>query len=695
MNDTSSVDLPTRLFAGNRAVLGGLLIAFALLWAGAGGTAGYKAYKGWGATKPAADQKEGEPEPKLAIADPNASNYLLTAVLCGVGFVCCLGFALYGMNAQPLTPEANYSDVRRLLLAAGVVSGVLLMALGFWYFVITIDVLTKWLGRGEMESAWKPLTALLVFIAGAGLAFLATQPARAEERNNQGLRRLVYGSNIVVTVMLLGLLLVAGNVIAGVKIPNKLDTTESGFYTLQDSTAKFVKTLDTKVTMHVVLPESGGAAGDARRLIGVVQEANPEKVVVRYYSPSARNEIRGLKKKFPTADPEDYGVILAVGDDESRYSFIRADDMVKREGQGESMKVSFQGEARLMKELDFLTDTQSKPVAYFLQGHGEMTFQPMPDEVGNRTMRIAKEYIEKQGATCKPLYLDGPKADPKVPDDATHVVVADPKNGVPLATAELIRKYMDVPRPGGKKGKLLVLTGPHPVPGKAEVQPTGLEDLLAGYGIQIQPAYIYSQPNERMPAEMAIVGVAGAALDGRNPIAVTFSDTPMIFPACRPVRTQVSPPNAPPGPRAVALLGTASRPNWIEFTALADPSRTFEELLASEELQTKKQVARSRGVAAVAAEGAVGRVVVIGSGEAFSDEWVRVQDRANNGARLLAVSIDYLHERRERPDVATKEFGFYSLKPDYDGLSMLGLPLFLGVLALAALGAGVWIVRRQ
>ena len=66
--------------------------------------------------------------------------------------------------------------------------------------------------------------------------FPPIQPARAEERNNPTLRRLVYGSNFGLTVLLLFVVLVIANVVVALRVPNKLDTTETGFYSLSDST---------------------------------------------------------------------------------------------------------------------------------------------------------------------------------------------------------------------------------------------------------------------------------------------------------------------------------------------------------------------------------------------------------------------------------------------------------------------------
>ena len=47
---------------------------------------------------------------------------------------------------------------------------------------------------------------------------------------------------------------------------------------------------------------------------------------------------------------------------------------------------------------------------------------------------------------------------PKVPDDAAVVVIADPRAAIPPEQVEALRKYMALPLPGGKKGKLIDTT---------------------------------------------------------------------------------------------------------------------------------------------------------------------------------------------------------------------------------------------
>ena len=99
--------------------------------------------------------------------------------------------------------------------------------------------------------------------------------ARAEERHNQSLRRLVYGGNLALTTLLLFVALVILNVVFSAKVPAMLDTTESGFYTLSDATKATVARLPEPVTAYVILPDSGDREiNDVRQLMFSAQEAS-------------------------------------------------------------------------------------------------------------------------------------------------------------------------------------------------------------------------------------------------------------------------------------------------------------------------------------------------------------------------------------------------------------------------------------
>src|SRR5262249_15161148 len=155
--------------------------------------------------------------------------------------------------------------------------------LGGLFFYLWSDSIIKWLDKGEKKEMLYVVVPLLMVAGGAGLVFAAAQPARSEERNDLTIRRLVYGSEFRGTVLLLFVVLVIVNVVVSMKVPNKLDTTETGFYTISDSTRTFLSKLPEPATLYVILPDSGDReANDLRQFAYTAQDASEGKLNVKF-----------------------------------------------------------------------------------------------------------------------------------------------------------------------------------------------------------------------------------------------------------------------------------------------------------------------------------------------------------------------------------------------------------------------------
>src|SRR5207302_10188656 len=106
---------------------------------------------------------------------------------------------------------------RVLVLAVGGLLGAFLILMGAWFFIRWSDSLVKWLDKNEIKEAKYALYPLLMVVLGGGLMVLAIQPARAEERNNTVIRRLVYGSNFGLTVLILFVVLIIANAVVAMR----------------------------------------------------------------------------------------------------------------------------------------------------------------------------------------------------------------------------------------------------------------------------------------------------------------------------------------------------------------------------------------------------------------------------------------------------------------------------------------------
>ena len=691
----------------DRQTAGYILAGLAVLLVALCGWTIYKAGKSPAEAAPEKQKKADSPftieGETPTVRDPNRDDYYIGAVASGAACLVALTAALWLMLAPPALGEVRQrTDIRALVLALGGLLGGLLILAGIIYFYMWSGALTDWLDKKEWKQAKWTLYPLLMVVGGAALMFLAAQPARAEERTNSALRKLVYGANLGLSTLLLFVALVVINLFVGPRLPNKLDTTATGFYTLSAGSKEYLGRLNEPVTAYAILPESGRAADDIRRLLESAQEASAGRFTVRFVSTVAnKSEYRTLAGKYPVLESNEVGVLLTVGEDQRRHSFIREDEFIRQDApqqRGQQGARSFVGESRLMRELLFLMDNEKKAVVYFTQSAGELGIEAQPGaEVPPDASAVRlRAYLEKNYLDVRSLKFDATA--PKVPDDAAVVIVAEPR--APLAPAHVaaLTRYMNEPRgeKRDKKGKLIILAGARFDP-NGKVVRTGLEEMLQKFNVRLGDKVVVGEDTRELDPLTMVVGFTENARRERNPVAIALGEkTAFMTPLWRPVA-----PVREGGPafRATALLVTApGRVTWLEQERPRDLNRIFAEFRANPQLMRVKEMSDdSRPVGVVVSEGDAGRIAVFGSGLIVSDRIARqAQGSDPITFDLVGGTVDWL---RDRPPltigVETKRYKEFHFPPKSDETRGLWLPLLIVVMAVAGLGTSIWVIRRR
>jgi len=700
----------------NRPAVGYALATLAVIFLAGGGYSFSKAFsdppkaeKEKADDKPAFKEDGSEADTKLE--RPHSTEFILGGI---IGLICAVaagGGAVVLLRGSPMADAEGRRGDRLLVFAVGGIIGAAFMLLGFALFYLWFSELSKWIGQAEKAEPLKPLLAVLAFLLGAGILFAAVQPLRAEERNDVLLRRIVYGTNFSLTALLLVVALIFVNVLATLKLPSRLDTTETGFFTLSATTKDYLGALDKDVVIYTMIPETQESP-DILRVLQAFREANPRSVKVKELSLTLdKNEIASLKAKFPTADLADatsgrgnFGLIVALGPDEKRYQFIQYDELVGNEpsqrGQPRGRKL-LKAEPRIIREILFLTENKQKPVIYFTQGAGELSIDPPPPAERGANFRAAKALkraLIADYCDVKPLRFDALAVDPQVPADATVVVIADPTSKLGENAVRALAKYMGEPRPNGTKGKLLVIAGAHSDPAKTrELLKIGIEPLLAEYGVAPFDRVAYFEPVDQVPAQIAFARVTGVLVEQGNAIALAFAKTPVIAMDVRPLNI-----NTQPGKYAAKpLLGSMpDRITWLENAPVTNPRQAYEDLRAANaakraDILTEKDAKRnsSRALAAISAEaeGNSGRVVIFGYSGFEDDE----RGGYTAPAELVSASVNWLRDRPAVANEGAKPYGVYTPNPKFDWTRGVTLPVLLVILGIAAVGLGLWVVRRR
>jgi len=636
-------------------------------------------------------------------------------------FSCLLAFivtsigALWLMASVPLPGEAQQrNEARVLLLGVGSALGVVVMLAGLALFYRWNESLTKWLDTKEMSELQWVLIPVMMIVFGIGMVFAAIQPARAEERNDPTIRRAVYGANFGITVLLLLVALIVVNVLIAVKVPNKLDTTQTGFYELSDRTNQLLAGLKEPVTAYVILPEASDRdLSDIRQLMLMYQDNSGGKVKLKFLDPMAnRSELRTLRAKYPQLDlvmeqrNVSGAVLLTVGEDEKRHAVIPDTEFTT----AVDRKPVFQGEARMFRELAVLADTDTKPIVYFTQSNGEMSIDPAAEAPDDRKLSRLRAYLEKNYLEVRPLAF--PLENPSVPADAAVVVVAEPRVPFSPAAAAAIKKYMDDP---AKKGRLLVLAGIVPGPNNQGVMKTGLEDVLGEMGVRLGQRFVYTFPIEQRSHPLqTLAAFSNVAIQSRQEVAMAIAKATPTLSMFLP--REVAPqPSLASGFQAIPLLASVGV-TWVEDDRIpeAQLQAAVQGIARNENLAEARDLSkRNRPLAVLVSQaGAPGRpgtppaqgapvAAVYGNALFVSDEMGKSgsPDSAPISFDLIGVTIDWL---RGRPSIAAsgieaKKYVEYQFpQPSTVDLTRLEyLPLALAFLVVAGLGVGVWFVRRR
>lgn len=687
----TTLDPLTAFGVGNRRAFGGLLLVIGLVIGLAGG---YACSKGYALGKPVdAKAKDGDPADtaKKEELKGNPTEWYLGGAIGIVAGLVCIGFGLMQLTAEPISNIAQLrGDIRMAILLVGGSLGLLLMLFGGVLFALRLDSLNEWLNLGRTKGMLPVVSAVAVSLVGLAIAFLSIIPARGEDRVNPTARRLVHGANAVLSgVILLGLL-VGLNCFLAVKMPVKLDTTASGFYTLDPRTVEYLQNLTTPITIYSTigpLAQSKTVVADIEKLLDNVQRTNPAKITVRHLSPTTDiNEINTLIAKYPSQPLKQLGVLITVANDDKRASFLSTKDFFNERGEDQ---VVFEGEGKLIRELLFLADNNNKTIIYVTQGSGELQIAKATRRT-ERSFSVVCEKLKQINCEIRPLVVDPRK--PMVPGDASLVVVADPLSMLPPETVQAISEYVFPADPKAKAGRFLILSGPNPSQDGKTMQPTGLEPILNSLGLSLGNQQIFSDPDRDGNTLMAVIAPSETA---QSAIAKDYQGQLIRFFLLRPIAIS---PEMNPGRRAEPLFATQpGRRTFLDAPDVRGASLlTWQEMQRNPDLQRARSYGpEARPVAVTVEQGKSVQGIVIGTGMTFSDGLSRGDPSTSLGAEIFANMVDTLRDRPAVASLATKQYGMYKPPPVEQFSKAFWLPVLLTPLAIASIGIGVWVVRRR
>ena len=624
---------------------------------------------------------------------------LLVLLLAGLTLgLSSAGYAAYlfgrPAGAVPQTDDNN----RRLIAWATVIIGGELVLAGVALLVVWFSVLVDWADGKSVKEAWKPVSALLLLVLGSGLMFGAAYLLRPDERASQKYRRVAFGLNTGLTLLFVFIGLLVVNVLVSVKVPAKIDTTTVNNDPLHPDTVALLKGLKNDILVYSLYAPGSLTESEARvalefeRLANKCKAANPGRFsVVTLSDVSDARRIEELQRDHPEFKRIDRGILVVAAGQPGR--FVSGMDMLERNR--ESRVVTFIGEQKLVSAI-LASTSDNDAVVYVLQGHGELNIGEPDALSAGRGGQLLAQSLQKVGNVVRPLKFDD--ANPVVPPDASVLVVADPTVPLPETHLGAIRGYLKNPRPNKKAGKLVVLAGPHANAGSPGAVDTGLNSILAPFGINLAQNFIYFQPTTSKvltPETTILIAAGNGARTAPNPIALQFAKFGLYFKDCQEVT--ISPDGG-----GSYLFGTSNgRGSWVEASQNRNPLANVDAMNvddANRSLAVReklKYMSSPRPVAAANTTQGVARVVVFGSGESFADPTGDNGKYFQPNAELLVSSVNWLRERPAAAQILGRPTAEFRPGPNLSFGNAVLVPALGVCMAVLALGLGVWVARRK
>jgi ABC-type uncharacterized transport system len=627
------------------------------------------------------------------------------------GATMALACVVLGINF--LVPSASGMAAndyfRMLLLLTGAIAGLLTTLLGFVLYGFNYSLLLRGM-TGWREKPDAILLATGATLGGMIALFVSVQLARGQERNSSTLRRLLYGGNTLLSVLLLIYVLAIPNVLAYVTpfeewgFGRSYDWTLTGFNSLSEKSISILKEMPEPVKVVVLLEPGTNDEMFTRSMLEAAKGVSSNIAEWREIdprNPAFEKEVSQLINEFTLPSPQ--GILIISTKNSKKSAFIPKSDLSRRPqpmmGREDSESYTYLGENAFISGLASLEE--GKVTVYFTQGSGEPGLtraSNSPDDAAKSVEEMSNRLKNNKNIEVKPLKLDPTVR--KIPDDAGAVVVIRPARKLPAEAVEAMRTYLR-----DRDGKLVALLEPVIVTegGSKSLAETGLEGLLNDHGVELGKERLLS-----VGLQNPLQVVAFPNPQSTNPIAASLIRGNAQFIETN-VRT-VTPAAPAPGRQVETLLlgsletSIIKQPNLnadlAEFIGSLrnDPRKNLLPILLRNEPSLAVTVSDGGGnvpadMAHAGLSNSKPRMVVFGSAG-----WATDRQLTTTEFGLLSSSISWLRGRTIQgkstaPEKKVEPYNLNVAPQNYPRL--IWLPLVFMLVVVSGLGMGVWMVRRR
>lgn len=445
-----------------------------------------------------------------------------------------------------------------------------------------------------------------------------------------------YLATSAVTAALLMVGLLAANFMA-IKHPKTWDVTKDKIHTFSSDTQKTVAGLKDKVDVVAFFKTGDPEVAVWEDILERYKALNTDKFTFRVVDPEKEPQL-----------VSEVGVHAGGPRVVVRYGNLNA-------------KVSAPTEEELTNALVKVTHSKEKKV-YFFDGHGEAPLDSRDAEgFSQLVQRMKDEGLEAEKLT----FGHG-----QIPDDAAAVVVAGPQKPLLPAEVGILEKYLD------EGGHVFVMVDP--------LVQTGLDPLLAKYGIGVEPGVIVDQVGrDQFDSPMNAVGVPGS----EHPIVQGFRLVTMYPQAASLTLTTAT--GVAASPLIESLGSNDGQPiTWLEGAAGAPGSPSGAKRFGPFHLAIVATKAIKKDASGHRSDEA--RLVVFGDHDFANNGHLSVQGNGD----LALNTMNWLADQAERISIRprTREASrLFLTSAQMGGIRFFATELPIGLLAL---GLAIFFNRR-
>ena len=300
-------------------------------------------------------------------------------------------------------------------------------------------------------------------------------------------RRWAIAFNVALSIVALAAVVLMVNYLAGRHFKRFLWTSDAR-YQLSEQTRRVLASVTNDLRVTILFDRKQPIFDAVAGLLKEYADACPHLTLdqVDYKRDLGRAE--AVITRYQLAQTE---ADLVIFDSGGRSKVVRAGELSDYNlaelfaGEKEVKRIAFRGEPRFTDAIAGLVEARS-PIAYFLQGHGE--HDPRSDDPKDGYLEFAR-LLQQKNVTVSPLYLTGNNA---VPADCQLLIIAGPRNRLPASEVDRIGRYLS------QGGRLFVLANWM----RAGNGPTGLERLLADWGVVLGDNFVFDPKNARSGSDV-------------------------------------------------------------------------------------------------------------------------------------------------------------------------------------------------